>query len=296
MQAMALLTAQGVKEVFQRQKPAGREHLRRLLDWEEIDEWRDARRSIVLDTLHESLLFAVGRGFPWVQVVQVLTFTEELLKETAGCSISDAVLTLGRKLRDYQRQFSPAHLLALCDYFHNTFLCHYRLYQYVLGRDREVNLTVTPLQVCVPPPPLPLVAGVDREVWKHEQQVAELREAEVQKRTHMLLLREALRLERGRRLQEAFEGAPAPPSKGLSREMLETLISEALRVQMASLRELLQAEIQTTFEILDLKLQQKTLHLNAPTPFPPPVTGQPGQDESLKSNRANKGKKAKAKK
>lgn len=58
--------------------------MRRLLNWEEFDELRDARRSILLDTLYDSIIFAVGKGFPWVEVVQVVKFTEELLKETKG--------------------------------------------------------------------------------------------------------------------------------------------------------------------------------------------------------------------
>lgn len=66
------------------QKPEGREHLRRLLNWEEFDELRDSRRSILLDTLYESIIFAVGKGFPWGEVAQVVKFTEELLKETKG--------------------------------------------------------------------------------------------------------------------------------------------------------------------------------------------------------------------
>lgn len=45
---------------------------------------RDSRRSILLDILYESVIFAVGKGFPWVEVVKVVKFTEELLKETKG--------------------------------------------------------------------------------------------------------------------------------------------------------------------------------------------------------------------
>lgn len=76
---------------------------------------------------------------------------------------------------------------------------------------------------------------------------------------------------------------------------LENLVHEAVRIQIEYLKKLLQCEIQITFDILDLKLQKKALNLNAPVPFPLSVTGQPGQDESLRFNRANKRKKAKAK-
>ncbi|XP_051017004.1 uncharacterized protein C8orf74 homolog [Acomys russatus] len=298
---MALLTPQGVKEVFQFQKPKGREHLRRLLNWEEFDELRDARRSILLDTLYDSIIFAVGKGFPWVEVVQVVKFTEELLKETKGCSITEAVTILGTKLRVYQKQFNVTHLLALCDYFHNTFIRHYRLYQYVLSQDQEVNLTVTHVEMCAPPQPLPLTEGIDRHVWQHEQQVAELSTAEVQKRANVLLLKETLHLEQAHMLQKAFEVQEAPmqlqPRPTLRREALEHLVREAIRIQIACLQELLQYEIQAAFDILDLRLQKKTLSLCAPPPPLPCITsGQVALEDSPKASKANKGKKARAKK
>ncbi|XP_003984887.1 uncharacterized protein C8orf74 homolog isoform X1 [Felis catus] len=292
---MALLTPQGVKKVFQFQKQEGREHLRRLLNWEEFDEVRDSRRSILLDTLYESIIFAVGKGFPWVEVAKVVKFTEELLKETKGCSITEAVTILGNKLRDYQGQFNTTHLLALCDYFHNTFIRHYKLYQFVLGQDQEVNLTVNHLEVCAPPQPLPLAKGMDKDIWQLEQQMVELRKAEVQKRTNVLLLKEALHLEQEHKLQKTFSEVSEQPSRVLKREELEKLIDEVIHIQTECLKELLQYEIQITFDILDLKLQ-KTLNLNAPIPSPLSITGQPGQDESLNFYKTNKGKKAKAKK
>eukprot|EP00069_Balaena_mysticetus_P015430 bmy_09204T0 len=213
-----------------------------------------------------------------------------------GCSITEAVTILGNKLRDYQGQLNTTHLLAQCDYFHNTFIRHYKLYQYVLGQDQDVNLTVTHLEVCVPPQPLPLAAGKDQAVWKHEQQVVGLSAAEVQTRAYVLQLKEALQLEQQHLLQEMLPELPGWQHQALKREELENLINEAIHIQIECLKELLQYEIQITFDILDLKLQKKTLNLNAPTPSPLPIMGQSGQDEALKLYKANKGRKAKAKK
>ncbi|XP_009210777.3 uncharacterized protein C8orf74 homolog [Papio anubis] len=296
--AMALLTPRGVKEVFQSQRlPQGRERLRRLLNWEEFDEQRDSRRSILLDTLYDSIIFAVGKGFPWVQVAQVVKFTEELLRETKGCSITEAVTILGNKLRDYQDHFNTTHLLALCDYFHHTFIRHYKLYQYVLGQDQQVSLTVAHLEVCMPPQPLPLAEGMDRDLWTHRQQVVALTEAEAQKRADVLLLKETLLLELESSLQKVFTAAaPAQPGRVLERQELESLVRQVIHIQMELLQELLQCKIQNTFAILDLKLQKKTLNLNAPTPNPPPITSHAGQEEALKPHRVNKEKKVKARK
>ncbi|XP_077009072.1 uncharacterized protein C8orf74 homolog isoform X2 [Tamandua tetradactyla] len=225
--------------------------------------------------------------------LRINEFSRTFPQELKGCPITEAVKILGDKLRDYQKQFNTAHLLALCDYFHSTFICHYKLYQYVLVQDREVSLTITHLEVCLPPQPLPLAQGVDRDVWRHKQQVAELSMVEAQKRAHVLLLKEALHLEEEHMLGKTFEDASTQQRRVLKTEELENLVKEAICIQIACLKELLQYEIQITFDILDLKLQKKTLNFNPPIPFPPLVPGQPGQEEFVKSPKANKEKKEK---
>ncbi|KAF4025279.1 hypothetical protein G4228_017522 [Cervus hanglu yarkandensis] len=112
----------------------------------------------------------------------------------------------------------------------------------------------------------------------------------------MLLLKGALRLEQQHLLQETFSELPGQRHQALKREELEKLINEAIHIQIECLKELLQYEIQITFDILDLKLQKKTLNLNAPIPPLVPIAGQSGQDEALQLSKTNKRKKAKAKK
>ncbi|KAB0340133.1 hypothetical protein FD754_023381 [Muntiacus muntjak] len=250
---------------------------------------RERRTSLVVQWLRICTSVAGGRSSIPGQGTKILYATQ-------CCSITEAVTILGNKLRDYQGQFNTTHLLALCDYFHNTFIRHYKLYQYVLGQDRDVNLTVADLEVCTPPQPLPLTEGKDWEVWKHEQQLEELRMAEVQKRINMLLLKGALHLKQQHLLQETFSELPGRQHQALKREELEKLISEAIHIQIEGLKELLQYEIQITFDILDLKLQKKTLNLNAPIPALVPIASQSGQDEALRLSKTNKRKKAKAKK
>lgn len=80
-------------------------------------------------------------------------------------------------------------------------------------------------------------------------------------------------------------------------QALERLVSEAIHIQIACLQELLQYEIQAAFDILDLRLQKKTLSLSAPPPpLPCITTGPAALEDSPKASKANKGKKAKAKK
>ncbi|XP_058143845.1 uncharacterized protein C8orf74 homolog [Dasypus novemcinctus] len=290
---MALLTARGAREVLQLQKPEGREHLRRLLRWEERDELREPRRDILLDALYESVVFAGGQGFPWRGVAQVARVTEELLQETKGCALAEAVAILGHKLSGCRGLFRPGHLLALCDYLLHTFIRHYKLYQYVLARDQDVQATVARLEVCVPPVPLPLAQGVDAELWRHEQQVAALSTAAEQKRHDLLLVREALRLRQERELRAALERRSPASGRALTAQELEELVGEALGAQTAGLRELLQRQVEATFDILDLTLRKKTLRLNPPAALPPVAPGQPGPEESAKPRKISKEKRAK---
>lgn len=68
------------------QREEGRQCLRALLQWEEFDDVRDLRRSIELDSLYSSIVFAVEKGLSWPAVVEAGKLAEELLNETKGAS------------------------------------------------------------------------------------------------------------------------------------------------------------------------------------------------------------------
>ena len=47
------------------------------------------QKSIQLDFLHDSMMFAVDKGFSWDKVVAILEFSTELLQEIAGTCTSN---------------------------------------------------------------------------------------------------------------------------------------------------------------------------------------------------------------
>lgn len=53
-------------------------------------------------------------------------------------------------------------------------------------------------------------------------------------------------------------------------QTLANLVKEAIKAQMQNLNDIFQNEIQTTYDILQLKLQKKGLLLNPPPVYPPP--------------------------
>uniref|UniRef100_A0A674JX83 Chromosome 8 open reading frame 74 n=1 Tax=Terrapene triunguis TaxID=2587831 RepID=A0A674JX83_9SAUR len=268
----------------------GRQCLRELLRWEEFDDVRDLRRSIELDSLYSSIVFAMEKGLSWPAVVEAGKLAEELLNETKGLPVSQAICVLKDKLVACEPKLSPFKPCVLCEYFHHTLIRHYQLYQFVLCRERDVEQTSAHLEICAPPQPLPLMAGIDAEVWHYQQQLGALSAAEVQKRTNMLLLRETLHLEREHMLQRADAINHIPPVLPLALQILETLVKEVIGTQIQALHEILQTEIQTTFEILELRLQKRALSLNPPVPYPPPP---PLEERTKKSTKAQEQKKKK---
>ena len=76
----------GLKQVcnFFLQKGEGREELRNCLKWDTFDEDRNMRKSIHLDLLHDSIMFASEKGFSWNKVAAVLKFSDGILQQIQG--------------------------------------------------------------------------------------------------------------------------------------------------------------------------------------------------------------------
>uniref|UniRef100_A0A8C6X1B6 Chromosome 8 open reading frame 74 n=1 Tax=Naja naja TaxID=35670 RepID=A0A8C6X1B6_NAJNA len=260
---------------FFQQKP-GRLFLRDLLEWKEFDEIQEVRQSIKLDAHYYSLVFAANKGLSWQAVAEVGKLTGELLEETQGVSLLEAIRILKEKLTAFPVQLSSFHQSAVFDYFSNTFLKHYWLYQFVMTRERDRNQTFAILEICAPPSPPPLSEGIDIEMWNYQQQLAALCAAEEEKQASILHIRETLLAEREHLLpQNALQGiAPAYIGQYFARIefTLTSLVNEVIKTQIQNLHRIIQHEIQTTFEILELKLQKKALMFNSPAPYPPPFS------------------------
>ncbi len=66
------------------QRDDGRLELAHELDWPPFDEDEDMRRSIKLDTLYDSLMFCVNKGFRWEYIVNITLMVLRVLEETPG--------------------------------------------------------------------------------------------------------------------------------------------------------------------------------------------------------------------
>ncbi|XP_029452014.1 uncharacterized protein C8orf74 homolog [Rhinatrema bivittatum] len=260
------LSAAVVQKVVQLQKAVGRKFLRESLKWDDFDDVGDLRESVLLDVLYDSLSFAADKGFPWSAVALSGKLSEELMNECKGLSVSEALSLLKDKLKAYESQLTRHQLLILFDYFINTFIKHYQLYQFVLCQSQDLHRTAISLEIYAPPHPLPLNEGCDVNVYLYQQQVANLSAAEIQKRTDLLLFKEKLYLHNEKMLENIYKHLRMQDSQILNRKLLEKLVKEVIGSQIKVVDVILKEEIKTCFEILELKLQKKILV--PPSPFP----------------------------
>ncbi|XP_078255566.1 uncharacterized protein C8orf74-like isoform X1 [Rhinoraja longicauda] len=185
-------------------KEDGRQLLTKLLNWDDFDEERDLKPGILLDYLYNTIIFAAEKGFPWPSVAAAAGFSHELLCETKGKTIQEAIGKLWDKCEKYQNKLNSNYLQHLANYLLVTFFKHYHLYQFVLCKDREVDQTIHELEVHVPQEIPPLKNGTDVELWNYQQQLAKLSEAEAQLRNDMSVFREARLLKNEREMNKFY--------------------------------------------------------------------------------------------
>ena len=59
--------------------------LAQYLQWDiDLNDDANMRESILLDYLHDTLMFAVDHGFPWLQVCSIVDLAREIQQQTIG--------------------------------------------------------------------------------------------------------------------------------------------------------------------------------------------------------------------
>lgn len=77
------------------------------------------------------------------------------------------------------QDFSENNVKCLIDYVFSTFFQHYKLYQYVLTRDRQEDITKYQLVVEPPPVDVPAISeGVPKSEWDERQRLKGIDEEE----------------------------------------------------------------------------------------------------------------------
>ncbi|XP_067880207.1 uncharacterized protein C8orf74 homolog isoform X2 [Heterodontus francisci] len=186
---------------------------------------------------------------------------KEVIERAIRKTMQEAIGKLRDKCEQYQYKLNPNCLQHLVSHFLGTFFRHYRLYQFLLCEVREIDQTIHNLEVHVPQELPPLKDGIDVELWKYQQHMAKLNEAEAQLRASMSAFRETMQLKSEQELEKFYEDLKFQDKEVIERANLEKVVKDAHDIQVTIASVILQKEIETAFQILDLKIQKTTTPL-----------------------------------
>ncbi|XP_071807568.1 uncharacterized protein C8orf74 homolog [Asterias amurensis] len=249
--------------------------LAQYLHWDiDLNDDANMRESILLDYLHDTLMFAVDHGFPWLQVCSIVDLAREIQQQTIGQPLSFAIQLYRQKSLEYAHEgrISDKNLKIFTSHFFATFMRHYKLYQFVFTKPRLPMVTQHELCVETPPDVFSLKDSKPNHIWEYNQKLASI-ETEEQARM------EVLQTEKENLLQQE-PGSEKPLSLlnnsevPIERENLSQVIKEAVNLQGNYTERLLQAQVEEVQEDLDYYFEKTAL----PRPAalgPPPRTKSP---------------------
>ena len=105
----------------------------------------------------------------------LLSFLTGFVNFFSGQSLKEATTLFTRSLTECRHDFSEENLKALIDYVFSNFFQHYKLYQYVLTKDRDedrtkIHLVVEPPAGSVPP----FSEGIPKTEWDEKERLKQI--------------------------------------------------------------------------------------------------------------------------
>nr|XP_006816643.1 PREDICTED: uncharacterized protein C8orf74 homolog [Saccoglossus kowalevskii] len=182
------LTTDQAKRIADLPKQSARLKLAKYLKWkmDEFDEELNMRESILLDYYYDNIIFAVNQGFPWSQVCEIFQLSKEIHKETKGLALLDAIKLYTIISQKYSSTVGENNLKIFTTYFFQTFMQHYKLYQFVFTNEREPMITQYKLHVNTPSECLPFKQGKEFLVWDYEKKIHDMEVKDREKKEEIL--------------------------------------------------------------------------------------------------------------
>ncbi|KAM9766641.1 uncharacterized protein C8orf74 homolog [Menidia menidia] len=264
---MESLTKSEITQIVRLQRDAGVQRLSRHFLW---SEFSDDRRLFHQEFVFDVLLFAVGRGFSWPDVVRAAELAKGLFPQMDDVSVHRS-LSLLRGFPNLTSVHQHDFTRLLTDgCFRRS-----RLFQAVAGGAKTSTVQIQ-LQVDLPPTPCPLIKGTDMEQWDTQsEQAAELISAWQQKEEELRRLRENPRVSLG--------DIPPPGDKQGAVGRVQAAVGASLGQVAASL----QQEAFLLTDILQIKLQltaPATRGQHSPSPTQAPARAKTKAKGGLKES------------
>ncbi|TSO25134.1 hypothetical protein Baya_8757 [Bagarius yarrelli] len=254
----ALKTA--LQEAARLKRDEGIARLSSCFQWTAF-EGNDQKQYLHQEFVYENVMYSIQRGFPWAAVAQIANLCKELLPELRGLERSEALSLIKTQLSQCSPRLPPSHHATMYDFMMQTYIQHQCLYQAFLKE--ELNLKHSHLEIHIPPQPSPLSEGIDLEVWKKQQAVKELTEAETVKIAEIHRLKEQAEEQIIEKLQASLDNLSLEDR--IDKQALETTVRSFLQSEIGMMKEILMKELRAVQELLEIRLSQTALQSARPS-------------------------------
>ncbi|XP_073232525.1 uncharacterized protein C8orf74-like [Porites lutea] len=260
METKMAFEAKDVKEVFLHLDVEKRKKmLAKLLHFPEFNAEDDLKTAVLIDSYYELLSHLVENGFPWREIASFLEIFKSLLNKTQGTSVVEAISLFKEEVSCSSRYFGDNSLKCAIDYLFLTFFQHYKLYQFLLTKERACE--ITNLHCVVEPPAtslFSLMEGVPKSVWDEQQRLQQIDEIEQIRNQEREAYFEQEIQQAVQRLEEQFYEFESLPEH-VTREQLTSIIRSIAINKAAVTNASISQKIQQIQDLLEFKYKRSNV-------------------------------------
>lgn len=199
--------------------------LAKLLNYPHFNEEDDLRTAILLDVHYEMLSHLVNDGFLWQQIASFFPIFERMLSKVKGKSLEDAILTFKDELHSKGTHFCQSNLKSVIDYTFLTLFQHYKLYQFVLTKDRADQTTKLYYTIEPPPTTLHMREGFAKSIWDEQQKLKQIEQMQQHRCEERSTQFEEEMQHAVHHLDKQLRELDSFPAQHLTKENLEAIVS-----------------------------------------------------------------------
>ncbi|XP_017289559.1 uncharacterized protein C8orf74 homolog [Kryptolebias marmoratus] len=166
---MDSLTESEITRIVRLEKDAGVQVLSCHFQW---PEFSDERLRFHQEFVYDVAAFAAGRGFSWPNVIRSAVLAKVLFPQLDGFDVRKLSALLREALCERLPDLTPVQQRELARFLVDACVARARLFRAVAGGRVDASVSLTHLEVQLPPTPRPLAQGVDLLQWEAEREAA----------------------------------------------------------------------------------------------------------------------------
>ncbi|XP_074641995.1 uncharacterized protein C8orf74 homolog [Tubulanus polymorphus] len=228
----------------------------KVLDWEPFDEEDNLLRSILLDYLYDHLMFAVKKGFSWLEVCCVFQIVKEMQEETVGQTLTDALKLFNEKVLKYGTRVSLRNMEIFSEQFFATFMSHYNLFQYCFTNAQDQMISDNRLLIETPREIEPLKDAKEIKIWEYDEKLSEIDRSAETHRNEKIAEREKIIMDDFKTINDIKTQTAVDENTTLDKENILKIVKGVTSAYIGATLHTIQSNIELSMDELEHKLER----------------------------------------